>query len=426
MQKAACSPVVLLALVAALVAGPGRAEDEESNVKLGGLLDARLALTGHTTSWLDEGLGKTRYGAVGGDAATLARLAGASLYVAGDLDPALSIRVHVSLDAEPDPAGKRGGRVDLVEAFAAYHPDLTAHIGLRTRAGFFFPPISLEHRGPAWATHYTITPSAANTWVGEELRSAGAEAGLLFRLGDRHTVTLLGAGFGSNDPAGSLLAWRGWALHDRLTRAWDHVPLPPIPAFKPGGAFSRQAQWVGPFREIDGRIGYYAGGRWSTGGLLEVDGLYYANRGIPTAFDGWQYAWQTSFTNVGLRLKPVKGFELLGQYMDGTTYMGRGTKEVEARYWTAYGLASLSIGRHRLSARYERFEVQDRDTLGSLDDNNENGEAWTGAYVFETEKGHRLALEVLQVKSDRPARATLDLPTHADETLVQVSLRFVF
>jgi hypothetical protein len=231
---------------------------------------------------------------------------------------------------------------------------------------------------------------------------------------------------GANDPAGSLLAWRGWALHDRVTRAWDHVPLPPIPTFKPGGAFSHQAPWVGPFREVDGRIGYYAGGRWTTGSLLELNGLYYANRGEPTAFDGWQYAWETAFTNLGLRLKPLPGLELLGQYLGGTTYMGRPAKGVNVRYWTAYGLASWAIGRHRLSARYERFEVQDRDTLGDLDDNNEHGEAWTGAYVFETEKGHRLALEVLNVKSDRPARATLNQPTRADETLVQASLRIVF
>jgi hypothetical protein len=111
--------------------------------------------------------------------------------------------------------------------------------------------------------------------------------------------------------------------------------------------------------------------------------------------------------------------------MDGKTYMGR-SKHVNARYRAAYGLASWAFRRHRLSARYDRFDVKDRDNLGALDDNNEGGEAWTGAYIFETARGHRLALELLRVESDRPARATIGLPTRADETLLQASLRIVF
>jgi hypothetical protein len=406
------------------VSRAGYAEDSEASIKIGGLLDTRFAATDDTTSWLDYGLGKTRYGGVRGDSALLARLAAASVYVTADLNAALSVRVHLGIDAEPGASGERG-RVDLVEAFAAYRPDLSTRVGLRTRVGFFFPPISLEHRGPAWATYYTITPSAANSWVGEELRTAGAEAGFAFRLGERNTLSLFGAGFGANDPAGSLLAWRGWALGDRVTRISDQVPLAPIPSILPGGAFSRQAEWVGPFQEIDGRIGYYAGGSWTSGGRLELDGLYYNNRGDPTAFDGWQWAWETSFVNAGLRLTLPHRFEILGQYMEGETYVGR-TKRVEAHYRTAYGLASWAFRRHRLSARYDRFDVKDRDNLGALDDNNEDGEAWTGAYIFETARGHRLALELLRVESDRPARATIGLPTRADETLLQASLRIVF
>ena len=400
------------------------AQENESSVKVGGLLDTRLVMTDDTTSWLDGGLGKARYGGLRGDSALLARLAVASVYLTADVNAALSVRVNVGIDAEPGSNGERG-RLDLVEAFAAYRPDLSTRVGLRTRVGFFFPPISLEHRGPAWATHYTITPSAANAWVGEELRAAGGEAGLALRLGERNTISLFAAGFGANDPAGSLLAWRGWALHDRVTRVSDHVPLAPIPAILPGGAFPAQAEWVAPFQEIDGRIGYYAGGSWTSGGHLELDGLYYNNRGEPTAFDGWQYAWDTSFVNAGLRLTLPRRVELLGQYMEGETYMGRAPR-VEARYRTAYGLASWAFRRHRVSVRYERFDVKDRDDLVALDDNNEDGEAWTGAYVFQTDQGHRLALELLRIESDRPARASLGMPTHAEETLLQASVRIVF
>ena len=41
------------------------------------------------------------------------------------------------------------------------------------KIGAFYPPISLEHRASGWSNPYTISSSALNTWVGEELRTIG-------------------------------------------------------------------------------------------------------------------------------------------------------------------------------------------------------------------------------------------------------------
>lgn len=414
-------------LLAGLWAAAGLAEDGEPKVEVGGVLDARLARTDDTLGWLDGGLGKTRYGSRAGERADLATLAQASLLVKANLSEVLAAQVHLNLDAEPEAAGRRG-RVGVVEAFAGYRPELTPHLRLKARLGLFFPPVSLEHTGQAWTTVHTITPSAINAWIGEEVRAAGGELTATVSAGG-HEVSVLGAAFGSNDPAGTLLAWRGFSLHDRQTAVGDELPRPPNPAFDTGGFFGRQAPWISPLREIDGRIGWYAGASWRKSGRFEARGLYWDNRGRPDVFDGFQYAWGTDFTSLGLRLQLPAKIELLGQHMVGGTLMGLmpdGVTMASAGFEASFGLITAAVGRNRLSVRYDRFHVDDRDPFQALDDNDEDGHAWTAAYSFQTGEHHRIALEWLRVESDRPWRARVGLPAHAEEDLLQASFRIHF
>jgi hypothetical protein len=71
-------------------------------------------------------------------------------------------------------------------------------------------------------------PSAINSWIGEEVRPASVEASATLKAGD-HEVTAVAALFAANDTAGTLLTFRGWALHDRETLAFNRQPLPPLP-----------------------------------------------------------------------------------------------------------------------------------------------------------------------------------------------------
>lgn len=417
----------LAALLALAAPAAARAQDDQPHFTVGGILDTRFARTDLTRSWLDGGLGKARYGSLAGAEADLARLAQASLLLDASLGDVLTAHVQMRVDAEPDNALKRG-KTGLVEAFAAWRPELSPAVRLRLKSGLFFPPISLEHPLRGWTTTYTITPSAANTWIGEDIRTAGVEGNVVLRVKD-NDITATAAAFGMNDPAGAILAWRGWALHDRTSQTADELPFAAFPFFRPGGTFAQNAPWVSPIREVDGRLGWYAGGAWRWPAVLDARALHYDNRGNPTAFDGRQYAWYTHFTNLGLRLELPGPLELVGQHVFGESSMGaapQGGPMVGIEYSASYGLLTAKAGRHRFTARYDRFEVEDKDALGAEDDNDEDGEAWTAAYILETGEHHRLAFEWLRITSDRPSRASIGLPTHAEEDLFQASFRLHF
>src|SRR5258705_9405197 len=56
-----------------------------------------------------------------------------------------------------------------------YRPVSTSAFRWSIKAGAFFPPISLENTEIGWTSPWTLTPSAINAWVGEELRTIGLE-----------------------------------------------------------------------------------------------------------------------------------------------------------------------------------------------------------------------------------------------------------
>jgi hypothetical protein len=421
-------PIAILVALASATPGATQEDTEgDLHVTVGGVAEVRYAHTGDTQSWLDGGLGKTRYGSKQGERADLLTVPLVALVVDANFQEILTAHVHLDADAEPDAALDRG-RVGLVEAYLGYRNDLSRLVRLRVRGGLFFPPISREHLGPAWTTVYTITPSAVNSWVGEEVRATGVETRLGMVSGENE-LWLTGAAFGGNDPSGTLLMWRGWALHDRQTVTGEKLPLPPISSIGPGHLFAHQAPWASPIREVDGRLGFYAGARLRAAGRLDVDGLYFDSRGDPSAFDGKQYAWATRFWNGGARLRLPSGFEVLGQYMDGETAMGRlpsGVLMSDIDYEAWYVLGTLVRGPLRVSVRYDRFSAVNRDIFLVEDDNDEDGHAWTGAVMVEAGRHVRLMCEWLHVESDRPFRTDLGLPVHAREDLAQLGVRFAF
>ncbi len=397
--------------------------DEFPQISFGGLLDARFVRTDETGSWLDGELGKTRYGSEDSGNSELLRLSQASLLISAAASDVLSARLQINVDADPDELDVRNGRIDLIEAFGSYRPVLSSSFRLRLRGGIFFPPVSLENRGPAWTTPYSITTSAINSWIGEEVRVAGAEFGAVCSSGGTE-VSLSVAAFGYNDPAGTLLAWRGWALHDRQTGWNDHLPLAGIPALQPDGLFPRQPHYVEPFREVDGRVGFYGSGAVRNR-YFELNGIYYDNRGEQTNFDGLQYAWKTDFGGAGIAVPVAENFEVLGQYMAGAGKMGF-RSAVNIDFDSFYVLATARFDSHRISARYDDFSVDDQNADLAADDNREDGNAWTLAYIFTVLEKHRLAFEVLRVKSARPSRTSMNLSPRQEEWLFQTSFRFQF
>ena len=98
-----------------------------------------------------------------------------------------------------------------MEGWLRYRPVSTTPWRWSVKAGAFFAPFSLENTETGWTSHWTLTPSAINSWFGDELRTVGTEGTLEWRR-EEGTLSLIGALFGWNDPAGVMMADRGWTL----------------------------------------------------------------------------------------------------------------------------------------------------------------------------------------------------------------------
>lgn len=412
--------IALAGLIGALCALPAPAA-ERLNLHL--VLDGRVITTPPSKSFLDGGLGKTRYGHE--PRAVQLKLAQAALLGQFELRPDLVFRAQVNIDAEHD----FERRADLVEGQLRFNPAIGDRTALDIRAGLFFPQVSLENTDPGWLSPYTTTFSAINAWIGEEVRILGVEAGPSFTIGETQ-ARVFGAAHRGNDPSGTLLAWRGFALHDRVSGFADRLPLPPLRSFDRPDLFPDQPPYVQPMREVDQKW------TWSSGIALahpryRIKALYQPQTANPIAFDGEQYAWRTGYWSVGAS-RSAGPLEFLAQGLRGDTRMGRvadGRNAVIARFESAYLLASWAPpqdGRHRASVRYDVFRVRDRDDFRAADPNDESGTAWTFAYAFIPTPRHRITAELVHINSSRTNRRDLGLDPRAIEILGSLSWRVTF
>src|SRR5690606_3431571 len=113
--------------------------------------------------------------------------------------------------------------------------------------------------------------------------------------GSPHELRAFAAAFYGNDPAGTLLFWRGWSLHDRQTRLNDRLALPPAPVWSAGTVVGMRPQTLEPIAEIDRRPGTYAGAEWRYGRRALVQVAHYDNGADPLVFSGGQWGWDTTF-----------------------------------------------------------------------------------------------------------------------------------
>ena len=106
-----------LAFALAILAPAAAIGDDRFHFNL--VAEGRVVTTPVGTSFLDGGLGKTRYGHE--PRWVEATLAQAALLARVDLRPDLSVRVHINVDAEHN--FKR--RVDLIEGLIRYNPAIS-------------------------------------------------------------------------------------------------------------------------------------------------------------------------------------------------------------------------------------------------------------------------------------------------------------
>jgi hypothetical protein len=372
-------------------------------------MDMRSIVSDGNTSFLYDGQGKLRFDE-DHDGLQLGRLRAAWNQPLGEVFAA-----HVEASAWDD---DDKNPIDLTEAYLEYRPYPRAGWRSRVRLGAFYPPLSLESRAIGWETPYTITPSAIGSWIGEEIRTIGLE-GQIDWLGTRQgrdfDLQLTGALFGWNDPAGTMLALHGFALHDRQTTLFGRVGAPQT---------DPEAPVKEVFHEMDGRPGYYIGAqaRYHDRAILNL--LHYDNRADPTVASAElrDMAWKTRFDALALRLEPTADWTVLLQAMDGDTVINPFITLVW-EFDSQSALVARRFGRHMLAARYDTFQVEYRNDMNRP--GSEDGHAWCAAWTYEPGDAWRFALEWLRVESDVPRRAVeLGEPALATESKLELSVRY--
>jgi len=377
-------------------------------------VDLRASVVGGETSWLDGGFGKLRQGGDGGDTTARAEIASADLAWKPQIGWNFSGLVSLTWQPEVSP------EVGLSEAYLRYRSD-PAPVRVGARAGVFWPPISLEHEGSTWQVTDTITPSAVNSWVGEEVKVLGLEGTVETALG-AHELSFTGAAFVHDDMSGTLLSYRGWALHDVRVATNTDFPLPPLsPATAP-----YQAPLTSPFYEVDDRAGFYARADWRPPFPVALNAFYYDNRGDRESTYEMQTSWRTRFWNIGAMATLGDSTTARSQVMWGNTLVGPDTPwgiPVDVDFTAAYLLVSRQAGPGTLSVRGDWFETRDNSFVAS-NNNNENGWSAALAYKAPLHEHADLLVELLHVSSERPGRLLYGgIAEDQDQTMLQTSLR---
>ena len=380
-----------------------------------GVLDVRAVSAQAQRSWTRDGLGKLRYDA-GNDGVRLGQAV-----LRGETDLTDTTTGVVILSAADD----RSAVLDITETWLRWNPIPTGPWKIGVKAGIFFPALSLENDGPGWTPTRTISTSAVNSWIGEELRTRGLEMSLVRRgrlTGEPHDIGFSATLFNGNDATGTLLTWRGWSISDRITGLREPLGLPDLPVYRPTGGIPLQTRTIHPFREIDGRLGYQLGMQYAYGGWLDLAAMQYDNRADPLVVDAGQYSWRTRLQHVSARVR-VQEWELLFQLMNGNTVMGPRAAGVDLRAW--YLLASHPVGAGNLSLRYDNFSTRENDVIPS-DPNDERGNSLALAYAHKIAPAWTVVVEALTVRSDRPARALSGIAPSQREHSLTTALRWRF
>ena len=373
-------------------------------------------------SWLAGGFGRLDAGADGPKDSQQDLFAVAQ--VGADWTPSKYFDVHASGVARRMPNGYGGRAAGLVDAYA----DVRGFFGaneLQLRAGQFFLGTSRENRGDLWTSPYSITFSALNTWIGEEVRPVGADLQWQHTTDSGYIITGAATAFRNNDTMGTLLAWRGWSLGNYLPVYNEKLPLPPLFSLAPTGSFSRQQDGTVPFSsDLDGRTGYSERVRISAPERAMLQFTHVDNRGDRELYHG-QYSWYTDFNLIGAEVGTADTTVFSVEYLDGYSEMGETTRPgwVDMDFSAWYALLSHKTERFRWTARFDDFATKDLDHSRG-ETNTEHGHAWTLAWFYDPGTHVRAGVEFVSVTGNRPAAAESGFDPNLDAKTLTLEVRY--
>jgi hypothetical protein len=371
-------------------------------------LDLRLVAADAPTSFQDGGLGILRYG----DNRDGLQLGRARLALAQDLGEYLTFKVDASAWGQHD-----RNPVDVTEAYLQLHPYPMGDWRVRVKLGAFYAPISLENRADGWESPYTLSSSAMNSWVAQELRTIGTEFKLEW-LGT-HSGHDFDAGaafgvYGWNQGAGTALANSGFTISDWQGSLSGRV-----------GLSSGLNGSINEYHQYDSHAGTYLGLDVHYLDRITLEGLHYDNRADPAAEDEVtdEYAWHTQFNTAGVRAENDSGWTAIVQWMAGRTAVD--PEEFGFLRWdfvTRYLLLSKRSGASTFSARYDDFKV---DAAQSFPEGDQAGHALTLAYRLEPDTHWRFTLEWVRTRGLQENGALFaDAAPFATQSAVQLAIRY--
>ena len=369
----------------------------QSSFQVYGFVTLREIYVKAQPSWTQGGFGRFDVGAASSDDHRFVNVDGGQIGV--DWTPATWLLIHGDGLARKEQSGTKGRRAGIVQAFADLHSQR-----LRLRAGAFWLPTSRENVDPLWNSRYTITYSALNTWIGEEVRPIAAD----LQYSPNFYFTVGATAFRGSDTMGTELSARGWTFGNRLT-VYDEV-IPAVPdTTRPVGA------------DVDGRLGDSERIRLQIPERALIQFTHVDNRAELLRRDPPDVPWRTKFNIVGGELGSTGLTTLLGEWAYGTTELGFPGGSFTMDFDTAYLLLSQKSGMDRWSVRAERFSTRSHDKRPN-DFRRESGHAYTVAWFRDTSPHVRSGIEYMRVKGDRPGIS--DPRTGGSTITVEVRYRF--
>lgn len=408
--------LLLVALLAVTPAGSIGAAD----IRVSVMASAEGVSTDGPVSWLDGGFGKLQGGSAtagtAGEAGALSLQAGALV----SFHESWAAWAHILARSESGTA--TDGALGLTELWLENARDVAGG-RLRARAGLMFLPTSRENVGELWSSPYLISLSAINSWIAEEVRPTGIDVDYRLELRPGFRVRAAATAFGGNDTAGTLLGWRGWASGNRLSVWNEELPLPPLSSLPT--SFPAQKSGTTPLgKDLDDRAGWSARVRFDAPRGFVAQWTRYDSRGDRALHDD-EYSWRTCVDLFGLELHPVESLTLAAEHRRGDTGMGFAPGDaVDARFVSTYALLSWQLQRTRLSSRIDWFETRERDFSGA-ENNDEDGSSVAFAAILEPLEGWSIAVEISDLRADRPSARDALGTSSLDGRSVLVRLRYL-
>lgn len=369
----------------------------QSPVRFYGFLNLREIYVKAQPSWTTGGFGRFDVGAASPDDHRTTNVDVAQLGF--DWTPTTWLLLHADGLARREQSGTVGRRAGFLQAFGDLHSEK-----FRLRAGAFWLPTSLENVDPLWNSRYTITYSALNTWIGEEVRPIGAD----LQFSPNFYLTFGATAFRGNDTMGTVLSSRGWAFGNRLSVYGEDIASVPDTT-RPIGS------------DIDGRIGDSERIRVQLPERASLQVTHIDNRSQLLFRDPPEVPWRTKFNIVGGQLGSTSTTTLASEWAWGSTEIGFPGGSFTMDFNTVYVLLSQKRGPTRWSARVERFSTRSHRRRTN-DLSRESGNAITVAWLRDSGDHVRTGLEYVRVHGDRPA--ALDLRTGG--STITLELRYQF